>query len=646
LTAAADAYVQQVFGSSFINESEQELDLANVVEHEIKASEPVLMCALPGYDASSRVVDCAAQLNVQITSIAIGSSEGFKLAEKSINAASRSGRWVMLKNVHLAPGWLVQLEKKLHTLQPHCNFRLFLTMEINPKVPVNLLRAGRVFVFEPPPGVKANLLSTFSRVAVPSRVEKAPVERARLYFLLAWFNAVVQERLRYAPLGWSKKYEFNDSDLRCACDTIDTWMGVAGRGRDNISPSRIPWSAIRTLISQTVYGGRIDNDFDQRLLNTYIERIFTASSFEDDFLLVRSVEGDQGRISMPESAIHQQDFIDWTERLPDKQTPSWLGLPNNAEKLILTGQGSELTRKLLRTQLVDDEDGDSYDDMSKSIETKVVGSDGRPSWMRQLAVSVRSWKSLIPTKLSSLRRTAENIKDPLFRFFEREVNLGLDLLRQVRCDLDEVLAVCEGRKKQTNYHRSLVSKLNKGLLPLSWSKYKVPTGWTVTQWITDFSDRITQLARVSAASGSKSLKSVQIWLGGLFVPEAYITATRQFVAQDSSRSLEDLVLRVVVTNEEQSVVMDNRTFAVSGLLMQGASCTNNRLSLTPTISTKLPTTLLSWLPSSEVAAESNEVVLPVYRNGMRSDLLFTLSFAVNGDETNFFERGVALLSAD
>lgn len=74
-------------------------------------------------------------------------------------------RWVLLKNVHLAPQWLVQLEKKLHSLQPHTNFRLFLTMEINSSVPVNLLRAGRIFVFEPPPGVKANLLRTFNTVS-------------------------------------------------------------------------------------------------------------------------------------------------------------------------------------------------------------------------------------------------------------------------------------------------------------------------------------------------------------------------------------------------------------------------------------------------------------------------------------------------
>jgi len=47
-------------------------------------------------------------------------------------------RWVLLKNVHLAPQWLMQLEKKLHSLQAHPNFRLFLTMEINPKVTISL----------------------------------------------------------------------------------------------------------------------------------------------------------------------------------------------------------------------------------------------------------------------------------------------------------------------------------------------------------------------------------------------------------------------------------------------------------------------------------------------------------------------------
>ena len=92
---------------------------------------------------------------------------------------------------------------------------------------------------------------------------QAPNERARLYFLLAWFHAIVQERLTYAPLGWSKKYEFNESDLRCACDTIDVWIDAVAMGRTNLPPEKVPWDALRTLMSQCIYGGKIDNDFDQ-----------------------------------------------------------------------------------------------------------------------------------------------------------------------------------------------------------------------------------------------------------------------------------------------------------------------------------------------------------------------------------------------
>ncbi len=71
--------------------------------------------------------------------------------------------------------------------------------------------------------MRANLVRTFSTVPAP-RMCREPHERARLYFLLAWFHATIQERLSYAPLGWTKKYEFNESDLRMACDTLDTWL--------------------------------------------------------------------------------------------------------------------------------------------------------------------------------------------------------------------------------------------------------------------------------------------------------------------------------------------------------------------------------------------------------------------------------------
>lgn len=40
-----------------------------------------------------------------------------------------------------------------------------MSAEIHPKLPANLLRLSQVFVFEPPPGVKANLQYTFSTIS-------------------------------------------------------------------------------------------------------------------------------------------------------------------------------------------------------------------------------------------------------------------------------------------------------------------------------------------------------------------------------------------------------------------------------------------------------------------------------------------------
>uniref|UniRef100_A0A8C0CSC3 Dynein heavy chain, cytosolic n=1 Tax=Balaenoptera musculus TaxID=9771 RepID=A0A8C0CSC3_BALMU len=647
LLAMAHMFVSTNLGDSFMSIMEQPLDLTHIVDTEVKPNTPVLMCSVPGYDASGHVEDLAAEQNTQITSIAIGSAEGFNQADKAINTAVKSGRWVMLKNVHLAPGWLMQLEKKLHSLQPHACFRLFLTMEINPKVPVNLLRAGRIFVFEPPPGVKANMLRTFSSIPV-SRICKSPNERARLYFLLAWFHAIIQERLRYAPLGWSKKYEFGESDLRSACDTVDTWLDDTAKGRQNISPDKIPWSALKTLMAQSIYGGRVDNEFDQRLLNTFLERLFTTRSFDSEFKLACKVDGHKD-IQMPDG-IRREEFVQWVELLPDTQTPSWLGLPNNAEKVLLTTQGVDMISKMLKMQMLEDEDDLAYAETEKKTRPDAT-SDGRPAWMRTLHTTASNWLHLIPQTLSHLKRTVENIKDPLFRFFEREVKMGAKLLQDVRQDLADVVQVCEGKKKQTNYLRTLINELVKGILPRSWSHYTVPAGMSVIQWVSDFSERIKQLQGISlaaASGGAKELKNIHVCLGGLFVPEAYITATRQYVAQANSWSLEELCLEVNVTTS-QSTTLDACSFGVTGLKLQGAMCSNNKLSLSNAISTVLPLTQLRWLKQTNTEKKGDvPVTLPVYLNFTRADLIFTVDFeiATKEDPRSFYERGVAVLCTE
>lgn len=334
LLQATAKFVRSVFETDLAEVSSYEL--GSIVSDEVLPATPISLVSVPGYDASYRVENLIKNTGARSASVAMGSQEGFTLADQAIAAASRQGTWVLLKNVHLSPTWLGQLEKKLQTLNPHRNFRLFLTMESNPSIPVNILRQSRLIMNEPPPGIKANLLDSLRSIA-PSKLSQGPAEKARLYFLLAWFHAVVQERLRYVPLGWSKTYDFNDSDMSSASTTIDTWLNLTARGKTNIDPVTIPWDALRTLIKQSVYGGRVDSDFDQRILDAFVDGLFTPMAYNVDFDLVPALAGQQ-QLGVPDGT-KMEHFMNWVHTLPDREPPSWLSLPPTAERVIAVAQG-------------------------------------------------------------------------------------------------------------------------------------------------------------------------------------------------------------------------------------------------------------------------------------------------------------------
>jgi dynein heavy chain 1 len=204
----AERFIVAVFGRELY---EGGADLKDVVD-QVTATRPIALSSSPGFDASYKVDALVESTRATCANIAMGSNEGLESADKAISNAAAVGNWVLVKNVHLAPAWLQSLEKRLDSLKPHPQFRLFLSMESSPKIPVNLIRASRVLMYEQPAGVRANMKDSISSLSV--RASKAPVEKARVYLLLCFLHAVVQERLRYAPsLGWKGFWEFNDSDV-------------------------------------------------------------------------------------------------------------------------------------------------------------------------------------------------------------------------------------------------------------------------------------------------------------------------------------------------------------------------------------------------------------------------------------------------
>lgn len=336
---AAERLVAATFGTEMFRVS----DNLSVIVKQVNAGTPIALMSNPGFDASYKIDALVERTNAVCANVAMGSDEGVATADKAIASATANGTWVLIKNVHLAPQWLQSLEKRLSSLRPNEDFRLFLSMEASPKIPVNLIRAARTLVFEQPAGIKANMKDTLG--VLSDRGTRLPVEKGRLYLLLCFLHAVLQERLRYAPtLGWKGLWEFNDSDYECCAFIIDSWIDHIAAGRSNIAPVKLPWDLIRTMITE-MYGGKIDDEEDFKLLKGLVNQVFDPSAYDDEHELVTEPDGDG--LKAP-SGTSMKDFAGWVDRLPEREPPSYLGLPANAEKLLLVGQGEEMVRSLAR----------------------------------------------------------------------------------------------------------------------------------------------------------------------------------------------------------------------------------------------------------------------------------------------------------
>lgn len=164
----------------------------------------------------------------------------------------------------------------------------------------------------------------------------------------------------------------------------------------------------------------------------------------------------------------------------------------------------------------------------------------------------------------------------------------------------------------------------------------------MTGWIPNFSQRLRQLEKVAQAG---SFTGLSVWLGGLFFPEAYVTATRQAVAHRMSWSLETLDLRLDLEQEGDPAAfavegMTTNLFNcnwlihfISGLILEGSTWKDDHLLVSDGDSIALGRGQIRWVLASDQSDKASLplVNLPVYLNSDRSDVLFTvnLPFATN-----------------
>ena len=65
--------------------------------------------------------------------------------------------------------------------------------------------------------------------------------------------------MRYTPLGWAKKYEWTESDLRVACDMLDTWIDSVAMV-SNLKSRLLSFNSSTSVLLLITFTNRLDPD--------------------------------------------------------------------------------------------------------------------------------------------------------------------------------------------------------------------------------------------------------------------------------------------------------------------------------------------------------------------------------------------------
>ena len=117
----------------------------------------------------------------------------------------------------------------------------------------------------------------------------------------------------------------------------------------------MPWDLIRTLIVETIYGGKIDDDGDFDQLRSLVEKVLQPEAYEEDHKLVESSDTDDGSSLAVPNGTSMNGYMKWVNNLPEREPPTYLGLPANAEKLLLVGHGQTMIKNVSKVRDILDE---------------------------------------------------------------------------------------------------------------------------------------------------------------------------------------------------------------------------------------------------------------------------------------------------
>uniref|UniRef100_A0A671XQT1 Dynein axonemal heavy chain 2 n=1 Tax=Sparus aurata TaxID=8175 RepID=A0A671XQT1_SPAAU len=519
------------------------LDMKAVVE-ESTTWTPLIFVLSPGADPTGALLQLAeaSGMSTYFHALSLGHGQA-PLAKTMIEEGIKKGHWVFLANCHLSLSWMPELDKlvqKLQVQEPHPNFRLWLSSVPHPEFPITVLQAGIKITTEPPKGMKANMEHLYQLVTEDQFNScSRPAFYRKLLFSLCFFHSILLERKKFLHLGWNIVYDFKDSDFEVSESLLRMYLDEY---------KEIPWDALKCLIAEVNYGGHVTDEWDRRLLTTYINDFFCDAAINQPSFKLSTLSSYYIPCDGPQSS-----YKEYIHTLPSAEHPEVFGQHSNAD---IASQMAE-TKTLF----------DALFSLQHQV-TSHTALGARPNREDKVLEMLAVIRDEIPSLINyeGTRSLLQGNPTPLNVVLLQEIQRYNSLLETIMLSLLELENGIKGLVVSSSWEETF-NCIFDGRVPLLWEK-AYPTLKPLAAWTRDLCQGVNQFARWAETTQPPDL----FWLSGFTSPNGFLTAVLQSHARQHNVSVDTLSWEFIVSTVDDShlsyPVKDG--VYIRGLYLEGA----------------------------------------------------------------------------
>jgi len=429
------------------------------------------------------------------------------------------------------------------------------------------------------------------------------------------------ERRKFKALGFSVPYEFNQSDFEICHDLIVVFLDEY--------PDKTPFEAMRYLIAEANYGGRVTDDWDRRLVNVYINQFFR----EEALNVTNFPLSELSEYYLPaDGKLHS--YSDYIKTLPISDHPGAFGQHPNAD---ISSQIEE-TNGMLQTCV--------------SLQPKTI-VEGDESPEEKILRTAKNLEEQVPM-LYNMREVKSAMEaradpDPLKTVLFQELERYNKLLKALQVSLADVQKGVQGLVVITPELESISDALLTGSVPAAWG-FCYPSLKPLGPWMRDLVQRAEQMTKWATEVMPKVF-----WLSGFTYPTGFLTALLQTSARKNGIPIDNLSWEFPVLNQDPNSVSQSPKEGayVRGIFLEGARWDYEHGHLTEPLPMELfcAMPLIHFRPvESKKKSSKGFYTCPIYmypvRSGTRERPSFMIAAEIKSgaqDGDFWTKRGCAML---